>query len=62
MKNRKGKLIYLTRLVIAFLFLFLLLAVFLLPQGEWTLLLKSQYAPAAMRSIALSVKGYFSYV
>ena len=54
MKNRKGKLIYLTRLVIAFLFLFLLLAVFLLPQGEWSLLLKSQYAPAAMRSIALS--------
>ena len=49
MKNRKGKLIYLTRLFIAFLFLFLLLAVFLLPLEEWTFLLKSQYAPSAMR-------------
>ena len=54
MKMRKGKLIYLTRLAAAFLFFFLLLAVFLLPLNEWGLLLKSQYAPSAMRSIALS--------
>lgn len=51
---KKGKLIYLARLCIAFLFFFLLLAVFLLPEKDWTLLLKFQFAPSAMRSIALS--------
>ena len=54
MKKTKGRIFYLARLFIAFLFLFLLLAVFLLPLEELLLLLKFQFAPAAMRSIALS--------
>lgn len=54
MKFHRGKLFYLARVFLAFLIFFLLLSIFLLPVKDWAFLLKFQYAPSAMRSLALS--------